>query len=466
MTTWIFIVTWALAFIFYMKRVGINLSLSSVGFGLLLIIHGPFYWIYSRYWLFKESWVYKWYSSAELSVPESKSTAVYDHLERLSQDSNLKTALLNLDLGLSLLFVGVIAGIWFVDYVTSYTNDDRQRDIEKWGKVPIEANAAPIQFVNIKIIAAISISLVLIIVYLYYDKIEAVQKYFFSSAGEFEKIRWRRAFGGFPYPIALFLSSFSSILSVYLITDAIKRNSTLLIASIVLILLIIFGKMAYLSKAPIVVFLVQLALTAVLLKTLNLNFVTLIKLVSMGLVAMLTMVFVANGDVARIQDAVAFLFYRVFMIPNESLVEYFSVFPSKLSHTLGMDNKFIAAISGQARLDQSYFRVAEIIRGEGGSTTNGMFIADAWAQFGWWGVFSFPILFGALIRYLDVILIRNLGKTPISIAALATGYYGVFIAMNTSIFTASLTGGLLVILPIVWLIDKSTHRRSISQCAA
>jgi oligosaccharide repeat unit polymerase len=446
------------------------LSLTSVAFGLLVFIHGPFYWLYTRFWLYKDTWFYEWYATTTnpggAGGSDIQQHSQYDHLERLAHDPHLPMALHNLDLGLSLLFVGFMVGVTLVDWKTRYFKTVRKESMTRWQTVRFPADQPPILYAGTKWLTAVAVSIILIVVYMQYDKPVIVYNYFFSDASEFQKIEWRITKGGFPYLIALFLSSVASIVSVYFLAEATKGNRYLMCSSILLLVVIAFGKMASLSKAPIIVYTIQLAVTLALFRTLKPSIIAVAILVVVGLGGIILMIFVANGDIGRLQSAFAFLFYRALMIPNESLVEYFLVFPSQIPHTLGFDNKFVAFAFGTETIQQSYYRVSQSIRGVGGSTTNAMFIADSWAQFSWWGLLIFPIVFGALLRYLDVALIRNLGKSSISIAGLVTGYYGVFIAMSTSLSTAFLTGGLLLVLSIAWICDKLFDVRSLSKPAS
>jgi hypothetical protein len=450
----IFIGVLTVTFIFYIHRIGLKLSLTSVGLGLAIAIYGPFYFIYSRYWLFNDTWLYQWYVD---SIGYSSLAASY--YAKLASDPYTSTALRNLDLALSLLFAGFVVGTLAVDFMTKTTPWQFKSCLEKWNRQRFHVDYSSPLIASIQAVSVTIICLGLLGAYIHYDKPAAVYHYFFSNASEAEKIKWRISSGGFPYFWALFLSSIGTFLSIYFISQSRKRGAAAYTASICFIVLILFGKMAYLSKAPALVFVIQLAIAVIVHRTLKPNWMIIASLVLLGLGSMVAMVFVANSELTRLQAALAFLFYRVFMIPNESLLEYFLVFPHRLPHTMGIDNKFIAALVGVEKIPESYFRVAESIRGVGGSTTNGLFIADAWAEFKWWGVVAFPMIFGAILRYTDVLVVKRIGKTPISIAAIVTGYYGVFIALNTSLFTACLTGGLALILPLVWVYSRIRPRQ-------
>jgi hypothetical protein len=139
------------------------------------------------------------------------------------------------------------------------------------------------------------------------------------------------------------------------------------------------------------------------------------------------------------------------MIPNEGLLEYFIVFPNVLDHTSGRDIRALAALLGVEPLRASYWRVAEVLRLVPGATTVVMFVADAWAAWAWKGVALVSLVFGFLVRLLDIELIVKRGRSSAVIAGICLGHFGVFIGMTTAFQTAVLSGGLVFVLPLVVL---------------
>jgi hypothetical protein len=76
-------------------------------------------------------------------------------------------------------------------------------------------------------------------------------------------------------------------------------------------------------------------------------------------------------------------------------------------------------------------------------------MGDAWAAFGWIGVVGAGLLAGMLLRWIDIQLIVRRGKNVGTLAGLALGHYGIFVSLSTALQTALLTGGLLLVLPLV-----------------
>ena len=106
----------------------------------------------------------------------------------------------------------------------------------------------------------------------------------------------------------------------------------------------------------------------------------------------------------------------------------------------------------------TYFLVGEVHRGVLGSTTTVMFMGDAWADFAWFGVAVSGFFMGALARAIDVALVVRRGKTVATIAGIALGQYGLFVAMSTSMQTAMLTGGMLLVVPLVAAMSPRRRR--------
>ena len=444
---------------FMFRRLRVNFTLSSVGLFLLLAFHGPAYWYYTRYWIHGTTFLNKLYD-ASASVTGGRNSGgvrapdappVYDHLARLSGDPAFASSIAHLDIAMALLFLGVVAGILLADLVFSSNQAQMNAAIVSWQDSKLSPS---LRSRNSKLIfwsILIMCSALLVSLYLKTDKFELVYKYFFTVGSEMEKIQWRRESGGFSYAWNIFFATIALFATVYAMNELRFNKAAGMPLTVIFVILIIFGKMAYLSKAPVVVYALQICLAVLIARSLNVSRYAAATLLAILVLVALVMIFVANSAMEGVGNALIFLFYRLLMIPNESLVEYFLAIPNYLPHTNGLDNRFIALLVGEPKLLESYWRVAEVLRGVGGSTTTAMFVADAWAEFSWLGVVIFPIAFGWVLRSLDILLVGKLGKTSASIAGLSLGYYGIFIALSTSLFTAFLTGGILMIPFLVFI---------------
>jgi hypothetical protein len=206
------------------------------------------------------------------------------------------------------------------------------------------------------------------------------------------------------------------------------------------------GKLGTLSKAPPVFFVLQLLFFGLLLSGRRLGWksIAFMLLAAIGLFALVVGLVIPDIGFGGVM---AFLYYRAFDIPNEVLVEYFAAIPASLPHGHGAGIFAFLSPDGGAPPLPTYVAVAELIRGSLMSTSNAMFIADAWAEFGWIGVGLFALIAGFTVRAIDLYAFRH-GESDESACLVAGCAYGVFTMLATSLTTALVTGGLAT-LPLI-----------------
>ncbi len=90
--------------------------------------------------------------------------------------------------------------------------------------------------------------------------------------------------------------------------------------------------------------------------------------------------------------------------------------------------------------------------GAEGATFDAFFIADAWVDFSYAGVMAMSVLVGFAVKAVDMFVMSS-GKTPLAVALLGSGMYGLFQLQVTSAFTAFLSGGLIFIPLMVLLFE-------------
>lgn len=147
---------------------------------------------------------------------------------------------------------------------------------------------------------------------------------------------------------------------------------------------------------------------------------------------------------------------RIFYTPSFVLYPYFEIFPDKVDFLYG---KGISLIS---LFGQEYFNVSNFVYKymyEAGITkgtyvesglANAAFIGDLWANFGIIGVLFGSVLTGMIIQFIQVFLLRR-KKTILSLATYAFLVYAFFNLTATSITTTLLTGGVIIVFIIVFL---------------
>jgi len=91
----------------------------------------------------------------------------------------------------------------------------------------------------------------------------------------------------------------------------------------------------------------------------------------------------------------------------------------------------------------AHSRVANFF-GADGATFDSFFIGDAWVDFSYGGVLVMSLVVGFVVKTIDI-FVTSLGKTPLCVALIGSGMYGLFQLAVTSAFTAFLSGGLVLI---------------------
>jgi hypothetical protein len=89
-----------------------------------------------------------------------------------------------------------------------------------------------------------------------------------------------------------------------------------------------------------------------------------------------------------------------------------------------------------------------------------MFIADAWADFSYFGVIGFSIVVGGICRAIDILLLVR-GKTVTAMAVLTAAFIGIYNLMISALPTSMLSGGL--ILPPLFVIVILESQRLVAR---
>jgi hypothetical protein len=453
-----FLALWVVLLAFvpaYFRRVGINLSVTSVFFGIAWLVHGMGYVALTRI-------IGPYTGQGDLAdyLMCARSLGQYAFILQTSMNLDI---LPTLDIALGLTFFGLMSGCFLADRLYGVTPAGFRNSIQQWDEIRIDrlnTNAtAPLVFITIAALLFLTYHAV------QDQQVKVVWEYFVSSAGEFEKIRMRQLHGGSQsYLFNLLLATALPFICFYLIAHVKNGHCLLISLSITMACLVILAKLALLSKAPIVIFIAQALLALRLGKSVQVHISTLwIGLMVLGV--LLAMILVANPELDGAFEGLAFVMYRIFMAPNEALLEYFASIPHFIDHTWGFDNYLMSELFGTSPLDNTYSRVSELYRGVKGYTTNTMFLGDAWAQFSWLGVVTIPVLAGFMFRWIDIQLVMIRKKSAAAIAGLVLAYFSAFTALSTALQTALWTGGLLMVIPLVWLFSMLEKGRQDQKAA-
>lgn len=275
---------------------------------------------------------------------------------------------------------------------------------------------------------------------------QSIFNYFTSGESELGKILLRRAEGGTKfYLFNVFLYSVGPfvVMVLYCLQRQKPGDVELRLLFFCFFLLVLVGKLGTLSKAPIVIFLLQIGLLLVLLSKANLGFRIWSNLLIFGLLLLTVIVKLTIPDI-ELLAVYRFLYYRVFDIPNEVLLEFFSAFPDSLKH--GWEYGIFGSATrppNEVTLP-TYFAVAELTRGDATSSSNVMFVGDAWASYEWVGVIVTSFFVGLILRLIDLYAFRR-GRSDEWACMSAACAFGVFTMLSTAFSTSLVTGGLLLV---------------------
>lgn len=427
------------ALVFLWRRAIVSLALAPTLLTLLLVLHGPAYLYYARIWGPHHAFF------AQILAVESPGSDVIG----------------SLDIAIGITFLGTCSGIAIADLLLGCNPRAMRSALRDWHGQPMEIAAAA---TNRAMFIGVLGAAFLFITAIANSHPERIWHFLKSQEGEFEKIALRRELAQFDSYWYLLLKNTVIPFSAYaLLALARCGYRTAWLGVLVVVPTLLIANLATLSKAPIVVLCMLLALTEVVRHTLRPRPRTLVLLALGGATLLLTMVLIAIRTLEGMEAALEFLFYRTFMIPNEVLLEYFAAIPSQLPHTWGADSGWFRSLTGQDPQPALFWLVGEVHRGSRASTSTAMFLGDAWGGFSWIGVMVVPLIAGTVVRSLDIALIVRRRKSAGVVAGLVLGHYGLFIALTTAFQTALLSGGLALVLPLaMWL---RAHRRTRSAVA-
>lgn len=151
------------------------------------------------------------------------------------------------------------------------------------------------------------------------------------------------------------------------------------------------------------------------------------------------------------------IFIRIFYIPCKVLYPYFEVFPDKIDFLYGRSISLVP-LFGQEHFNvpnyvYKYSHEVGLLKGtyiESGNA-NAAFIGNLWADFGKTGVLLGSFLVGMLTQIIQIFLFRR-KKTILSFATFAFLVYGFSGLISTSITTLLLTGGIIIVFILVFII--------------
>jgi len=346
------------------------------------------------------------------------------------------------------MWLGLVIGVEIMRHVAKKGSGIRERSLNRWHLVPIRASSG-----DDAVWTLIGIVLLIYLALMFVALAKGQQIFAFMALdSEVSKRDFRLATGmQGGYALNLVLTTFGPFLAIVIaLRAAVTRSRNDVVLAILLVSLVMLFKIATFHKSQWVWFVIQLLIAWRLMRTPRANFLTLasVSMVLTGTLLVGAQLAYPELDVAGLWR---YLVYRVFEISNEGLYQYWYIYPDYIPHTYGLNVGLFHGLFGSGELVPAHTRVAQFF-GSMESTFNAMFIADAWVEAGWTAVFGVSVLVGMVVKGFDIYS-GVLGKSPVGIALIASGFQGVITLCSTSAFTAFLTGGLLS-LPILVILVR------------
>lgn len=423
--------------IYLVKKTQGFISASSMLLSFLLLLYGPAYLVYMLY-----------YNQESLIYRELMKTPYFDE------------AAASLNLAIAMTYLGCVSGIELIDRLAPRRAQKLTRTLHDWNANQLRSASS----VDGWLIAA-NVMLIALMAWtsIREHHIAVISGFLETANSQSAKGEYRLLHAGsasYAYRVAL-TSIAPFLLTWGFLEGLIKRNWLLLATACVLFALTLLGRLETLSKMPIALLAVQIGL-ATLLSFRNRNSIGLaVAALAAVVLVFYPLVELSIPEASRATSAAEFLFWRTFFISNEVLLEYFSAIPYYISHTWGLNIRVVAILFNK-EFTPAYEQVSLLWRGQPGSTSNAMFIADAWADFSLFGVAATSVLAGAICRMIDVIFVAE-GKSPMTIGLLGCSFVGIVQLMLSSIQSAMLGGGLasipLTLLALIKARDILSQRR-------
>lgn len=398
----------------------------------LLLIYGPAYLSFILSSGEKAMMIYR------LSGSMGGKSVIFGIIQAASPDFD--AILVAMNLSMAFMFVSVIAGIDIVDRLIPNRIAAMQSALTGWNSQPLKDNVGGSCAL---LIVVGGLTLFLAWISIKENHIGTIKAFLSIAGDEAERVAYRLKNGGSPnYLYRLILGAVAPMLVVWgFLSGWVNRSWMLLVAASLLFFAVMIGKCETLSKAPPAFFLVQLILAGLLVVR---NKLTWRSGVAVLFAIILIFYMIVRMTISAYDNfgALGFLYYRIFEVPSESVLETFGTFPFRYPHTWGANIRPLAMIMG-VDYTPAYIIASQLWHNTKDATSNALFVADAWIDFSYAGVIVFSMLAGAICRSIDATYLVN-GKTVLGISIMAAAFIGIFALLVSALNTALFSGGLLL----------------------
>lgn len=420
--------------IYLYRKTRLLICTTSMLLALVLIFYGPAYLVYILHY--------------------NVNSGIY---RQLAKSPYFDEAVVSLNVALAIMYLGCILGIEVADKLAAGRRGKLTLALEHWTKTPLTGNP---RAASLLIALNLALSFFMLCISLYENHLGIVLGFLRATAAEKDHYRLLYAGSQF-YSYQFLLTSIAPFFLMWGILEGwVGSSRPLMVVSVMMLAVTLFGRVETLSRAPVAFLILQLAL-AVMLRfqnRLTLRFAMFGSLVAIAIFLPLIKLTIPTLGA---RTALDFFFRRSFFVSDETLLEFFTAFPHYLSHTWGANMRPIAFLLG-VQFHPAYADVAYLWRGERSSISNAMFIADAWVDFSFFGVALVSVVVGMVCRAIDLAVISE-GKSAITVAVLACLFSGVLSLMIGSAPTAVFSGGLITVPLLALSISALTSRLRTSQ---
>jgi hypothetical protein len=368
-----------------------------------------------------------------------------------------------MNFSIALMYTGIVAGIEAVDRLIPKRVATMRTALTNWNAQALTDDTGDHRGLLIVILA---LTLLMSFFSIKENHIATIW-HFLSIKGDDENIArdmFRSQFSGSPsYLYRTILAAVTPMFVIWgLLAGWSSRSWLLMLASSLLLIATVIGKFESLSKAPPAFFLIQLMVAGLLAFTNRVTWRS--ALGGAGLVA-LVLYATARLTIAIPQgmSGLEFVYYRVFEVENQALLENFATFPFVHSYMWGANIRPVAVLMGIPYIP-AYSIVAYTWYGSHDVTSPALFIADAWADFSYAGVIVFSVIAGAICRSIDATFLVH-GKTIVGVAVLGATFIGVFTLLTTALNAALFSGGLLLAPVLAGILATATRIRATTTTA-
>jgi ABC-type multidrug transport system fused ATPase/permease subunit len=352
---------------------------------------------------------------------------------------DLGPVIVAINFSLALMYVGIIAGIEGVNRLWPARAAATDAALTNWNTQKL-ADEPAVHRLLIGILVVLA--LVMLWVSIKENHIGTI-RHFFSMTNNYERNALRAHGGGSPsYFYRVVLTAIAPMFLIWGLLAGLKvRSAPLLLAAGLLFVATMIGKIETLSKAPPAFLLIQIIMAVFLVYANRISWRT-----TIGALVVVALLFYIVTRLVIVfpptMPPIEAVYSRVFEVENETLVENFAVFPKLHPFMWGGNIRPLALLLGKP-YEPSFSLVAYIWYGDHDITSPTLFIADAWADFAYAGVFLYSVIAGMLCRGIDLIFLAR-GKSVVAIAVLSASLMGLLSLLTTALNIAVFSGGLLL----------------------